>query len=323
MPDGYLPDREPVTRTFARLLRRPQGSCVAPCARSAYVCNFGRSGFAKCKFPLRHDAHFAKGAPPRNWQATNNPQENPQMCAHKRIGTLLDTWRASAIGGRSEGQPGPAPSTQTTATPHRSNNRGHKNDPGPLKPQVIASTPDDFASAGHFFCHSPAARSQARPTRPQTAATPSTQHCASRHDRCDRSVSLARPRHRLSVLPPTACAPANSQTLDPTASAKRHGRQPAAKARLFAESLLGRLVREGWWAVRDSNSRHPRCKRGALPTELTAHRARPVCLRRPAPGKDRDLRRRTDRRRTGAVLMVGPFRRQTGQAGRSTGRSDD
>src|SRR5262249_38230888 len=27
---------------------------------------------------------------------------------------------------------------------------------------------------------------------------------------------------------------------------------------------------EGWWAVRDSNPRHPRCKRGALPTELTA-----------------------------------------------------
>ncbi len=30
--------------------------------------------------------------------------------------------------------------------------------------------------------------------------------------------------------------------------------------------------RAGWWAVRDSNSRHPRCKRGALPTELTARR---------------------------------------------------
>src|SRR5205823_467439 len=27
-----------------------------------------------------------------------------------------------------------------------------------------------------------------------------------------------------------------------------------------------------WWAVRGSNSRHPRCKRGALPTELTARR---------------------------------------------------
>nr|CAI0337142.1 hypothetical protein SHINE37_40996 [Rhizobiaceae bacterium] len=27
-----------------------------------------------------------------------------------------------------------------------------------------------------------------------------------------------------------------------------------------------------WWAMRDSNSRHPRCKRGALPTELIARR---------------------------------------------------
>ncbi len=27
---------------------------------------------------------------------------------------------------------------------------------------------------------------------------------------------------------------------------------------------------EKWWAMRDSNSRHPRCKRGALPTELIA-----------------------------------------------------
>ena len=26
-----------------------------------------------------------------------------------------------------------------------------------------------------------------------------------------------------------------------------------------------------WWAVTGSNCRHPRCKRGALPTELTAH----------------------------------------------------
>ena len=25
-----------------------------------------------------------------------------------------------------------------------------------------------------------------------------------------------------------------------------------------------------WWAMRDSNSRHPRCKRGALPAELIA-----------------------------------------------------
>src|SRR6187401_98457 len=30
------------------------------------------------------------------------------------------------------------------------------------------------------------------------------------------------------------------------------------------------LAREGWWAVTDSNRRHPACKAGALPTELTA-----------------------------------------------------
>src|SRR6185312_2361105 len=28
----------------------------------------------------------------------------------------------------------------------------------------------------------------------------------------------------------------------------------------------------GWWAVTDSNRRHPACKAGALPTELTARR---------------------------------------------------
>src|SRR5690242_3541471 len=31
-----------------------------------------------------------------------------------------------------------------------------------------------------------------------------------------------------------------------------------------------RRRREGWWAVTDSNRRHPACKAGALPTELTA-----------------------------------------------------
>ena len=29
----------------------------------------------------------------------------------------------------------------------------------------------------------------------------------------------------------------------------------------------------GWWAVQDSNLRHPRCKRGALTAELTAREA--------------------------------------------------
>src|SRR5262245_46050983 len=36
-------------------------------------------------------------------------------------------------------------------------------------------------------------------------------------------------------------------------------------------ALARRSTSEGeWWAVRDSNSRHPACKAGALPTELTA-----------------------------------------------------
>lgn len=37
----------------------------------------------------------------------------------------------------------------------------------------------------------------------------------------------------------------------------------------------GRLLVGGcWWAVKDSNLRHPRCKRGALPAELTARTRR-------------------------------------------------
>ena len=32
------------------------------------------------------------------------------------------------------------------------------------------------------------------------------------------------------------------------------------------------MILRKWWAMRDSNSRHPRCKRGALPTELIALR---------------------------------------------------
>ncbi len=51
----------------------------------------------------------------------------------------------------------------------------------------------------------------------------------------------------------------------------------------------------GWWAVQDSNLRHPRCKRGALTAELTAREAavaaqaasRPVLVsRRPPRGRE-------------------------------------
>ena len=33
------------------------------------------------------------------------------------------------------------------------------------------------------------------------------------------------------------------------------------------------VLRRKWWAVQDSNLRHPRCKRGALTAELTARKA--------------------------------------------------
>jgi hypothetical protein len=35
-------------------------------------------------------------------------------------------------------------------------------------------------------------------------------------------------------------------------------------------AAFARIAREGWWAVTDSNRRHPACKADALPTELTA-----------------------------------------------------
>src|SRR5882724_11565765 len=36
------------------------------------------------------------------------------------------------------------------------------------------------------------------------------------------------------------------------------------------EPAFTRFASEGWWAMTDSNRRPPRCKRGALPTELIA-----------------------------------------------------
>jgi hypothetical protein len=40
----------------------------------------------------------------------------------------------------------------------------------------------------------------------------------------------------------------------------------------YYQTAMPREARKGeaWWAVTGSNCRHPRCKRGALPTELTA-----------------------------------------------------
>lgn len=42
---------------------------------------------------------------------------------------------------------------------------------------------------------------------------------------------------------------------------------------LHQEGLISTHREIFWWTVRDSNPRLPRCERGALPAELTAHSA--------------------------------------------------
>ena len=48
------------------------------------------------------------------------------------------------------------------------------------------------------------------------------------------------------------------------------GLEPAASCVTGRRSNQAELHPRIWWAVRDSNSRPSRCKRDALPTELTA-----------------------------------------------------
>ena len=40
--------------------------------------------------------------------------------------------------------------------------------------------------------------------------------------------------------------------------------------RTLSPCVAGHGKPKWWWAMRDSNPRHPRCKRGALPAELIA-----------------------------------------------------
>ena len=49
--------------------------------------------------------------------------------------------------------------------------------------------------------------------------------------------------------------------------------KPTRPGSIQADCLPMRLAEwRGWWAMTDSNRRHPRCKRGALPTELIARK---------------------------------------------------
>src|SRR3954453_16455503 len=64
---------------------------------------------------------------------------------------------------------------------------------------------------------------------------------------------------------------------------------------MYGSRLQAREYRESWWAVTDSNRRHPACKAGALPAELTARRTLitfPHIANRPAGASMRDAIRR-------------------------------
>ena len=53
------------------------------------------------------------------------------------------------------------------------------------------------------------------------------------------------------------------------------GLEPATSCVTGRRSNQTELHPRIWWAVRGSNPRHPRCKHGALPAELTALNANP------------------------------------------------
>ena len=56
---------------------------------------------------------------------------------------------------------------------------------------------------------------------------------------------------------------------------------------VHASNLPRMIAAPMWWALPGSNRRHPRCKRGALPTELIARVERTAINR--CPGKDLNL----------------------------------
>src|SRR5262249_40547287 len=117
----------------------------------------------------------------------------------------------------------------------------------------------------------PANRSRSRPARKSTSARP----------RNSRKRCNGKPGYR-------------GRSLYNPVGGERQGRrrmfvltndivgQPLRNYRMACRPKRRR--REGWWAVTDSNRRHPACKAGALPTELTAL-VHHLYRRRARPGK--------------------------------------
>src|SRR5207245_8422843 len=92
-------------------------------------------------------------------------------------------------------------------------------------------------------------------------------------------------------------------------------------------SEIAELLKDLWWTAGGSNSRPPRCERGALPTELAAHETQINCTTpilgvaiRPrraswytlANARDHTPRRPDRRRRRAGLECRHPRRRQVG-----------
>jgi Phage integrase family len=57
----------------------------------------------------------------------------------------------------------------------------------------------------------------------------------------------------------------------PRVSTQRAQSAVARSEDLATPAEISEMLRENWWTAGGSNSRPPRCERGALPTELAAH----------------------------------------------------
>src|SRR5436309_3232829 len=97
--------------------------------------------------------------------------------------------------------------------------------------------------------------------------------------------------------------------------ARRAGARMQRLALALRRGSLARLASERWWAVTDSNRRPHRCKRCALPTELTARRETSIAQR------DRTWPRSLPKNSKG-LSVQDVFERLAGAESRGLGRLD-
>ncbi len=82
---------------------------------------------------------------------------------------------------------------------------------------------------------------------------------------------------------------------------------PVEADQVLKYQYISKIKRLGWWVMRDSNSRHLRCKRSALPTELITRAARDS---QAVPPAQEALRNRTQI--SAGLINTGPTREPVG-----------